>query len=141
MLESTLENWCYIRQPLTPSNSRLNLILVGNDRGLPLPRYRNADISRLRGMIDICPVCEYFAPLRMRELHNGGYSRVVRGDTQTRRKVSKGGIQPESDFLHRIFHVCVDDVFGNTAPYREARFEGSMQDTNATLLAPSATAL
>lgn len=44
-------------------------------------------------------------------------------------------------FIYRILHVCVDHVIGNTIPYRKVGFESSMQDTNAKLLVPSATAL
>lgn len=56
-------------------------------------------------------------------------------------RVSKEDIQSETGFIYRILHVCVDYMFGNTVPYGEARFKGSMQDANTKLLAPSATAL
>lgn len=34
----------------------------------------------------------------------------------------------------------VDDIFGNAVPDGEARFEGSVQNTDTSLSAPSATA-
>lgn len=112
-----------------------------NDRRLLLPRYRNVEMLRPREMIGNRPVCEYFVRLLSQELRNEEYSRVVRGGIQTRPAVSERGIQPESRFIYGVLHVAVDDMLGNTAPYGEAGFKRSMQDTNAKLLGPSAAAL
>lgn len=40
---------------------------------------------------------------------------------------------------YRIFEMGVEHRFGNTVPAGEARFEGSVQNTDTSLSAPSAT--
>ena len=91
-----------------------------NDRGLPLPRCRNGESSRPREMIGNRPVCEYLARLLNRELHNGEYSRVVRGDTRTRRRVSKRGIQPNVASYTASFR-CASIMFSGIQSHTERR--------------------
>lgn len=90
--------------PYTPINTMGNsiLVLAENCRYLPLPRYGNAETSALMEKLDSSRVFEYFARLLNWELRCGGYDHVVREDTRTMHKLSKGRHEPESG-LH-IMH-------------------------------------
>ena len=55
-------------------------------------------------------------------------------------RVSKGSIQLEYGLVYRIPQLGVNYMLENTVAYGEARFEGSVQDINTTLLPPGATA-
>lgn len=64
-------------------------LLMGNDKRLPPPHYRNAETLGPMGKLDDRLFCEYFARLPNKGLRNRGYTRVVRGDNRTtQQKVS-----------------------------------------------------
>lgn len=104
---------------LTSRNPRWCLILVENDRRLR--HYKIAETLIPREVIGTRLICEYFARLLNRDLHNVGCNRVVWGGTQTSMKVSKGGIQPESGFMYRILHMCVSMIYSGTQFHTENR--------------------
>lgn len=66
------------------------LVLAENCSCLPLPRYGNAETSALMEKRDSRRVFEYFARLLNWELRCGGDDQIVREDTRTMHRVSKG---------------------------------------------------
>lgn len=58
------------------------------------------------------------------------------------KRSAEGGIHSQRIWSskYRILQLSVDDILGNTVPYREARFERSIQNADTSLSAPGAIA-